>query len=65
MFAIQACTTANAIMITVDTLRAIDDVNANGPLYSKSALRALLYIPLLSTNVLATLLICYKAWWVC
>lgn len=49
-------------MITVDNFREEPEGGSSGPLSSYSALRALLYVPLMATNVLATVLICYKAW---
>ena len=46
---------------TISYLRFIPDPIGSRKLYPLSAL---LYVPLLATNVLATGLICYKAWYV-
>ena len=57
-------TTVYAVLLTVDSFRVELPNGSNDLLLPASALRALLYIPLMSTNVFATLLICYKAWYV-
>lgn len=58
------CTTTNAIIVTVDSLRAVPSGSPSELMLPPSAQRSLLYIPLMGTNILATLLICYKAWYV-
>ena len=58
------CTIVNATLSTVENLQFTPDPEYFGPMYPPSALRALLYIPLVSTNLVATALICYKAWYV-
>jgi hypothetical protein len=57
----KACTSTSAVLITVQNLTEDPD-GLSGVMYSDNALGALLYIPLLATNVIATILICYKAW---
>jgi len=58
----EVCTITNAIILSVGNLRGLTTSGSNGPLITESASRALLFVPLMVTNVLATLLICYKAW---
>jgi len=53
----------NAVLITAENLPIASPVDSNHSMYSKNALRALLFIPLLATNVLATFLVGYKAWY--
>jgi len=60
-----ASTTTNVILMTVQQYLKYDiDLDNSGPIYPLNTLRALLYIPLIVTNALATALICYKAWYV-
>ena len=61
---IQVCTATNAIVMTISSLGSPTEAGPNGLLLPESALRALLFIPLMATNVLATLLISYTAWYV-
>ena len=58
------CTTTNLIMITVDVFQDATATSLNKSLFPRSnGLRAVLYIPLMATNVLATTFICYKSWY--
>jgi len=50
-------------MTTIQSLRNGPAGGLTGLLLPESALKALLYTPLMTTNVLATMLICYKAWY--
>lgn len=50
------CTSVSAALGTVNIMPRFE------PIYSPSALTAMLLVPLITTNVLATALICYRAW---
>ena len=61
-YSVSVCTATNSIRMTVDTLRL---GSAPGPLIPFSVQKSLLlYVPLLATNIFATLLMCSKAWYV-
>lgn len=57
------CTIVNTILITIQNAR-FNPEHSSDALYPPNKLRPLLYVPLLATNILATALICYKAWFV-
>jgi len=54
----------SAIMVTLDNFEMPTTTSSTVSLYPDSALRALFYVPLMGTNILATSLICFKAWYV-
>lgn len=61
------CTVVNAALTAVQAQDSpqFDASSVNsGLMYSPSALRILLYVPFITTNLLATVVIIYKAWYV-
>jgi hypothetical protein len=59
---LSVCTMVNAALSTVEHIHVIQNLEHSGALYPPNTLRAILFIPLIATNVLATASICSKAW---
>lgn len=55
----SVCTMVNAALCTVKDLETTPGPES---VYSPGVLAEILYIPLLATNILATAIICYRAW---
>lgn len=62
---VTVCNTVNGALITVQDLHLNPASNSySGPVYPSRALAALLYIPLVTTNLVATTVICFRAWYI-